>query len=133
MMNTGVMMLKTGLMTLMLAIMLTLSGCIISVNDDEAEWGIVGWEDKQKDNRKVIARLNIGDSRVEVLSQLGEPAFTEGFTSAGQDYQVYYFRTHRRHSDGRTSKNETTPVVFADNHLIGWGQKALDQAMMAGD
>jgi len=129
-MKTAVMILKTVMSIFVLAALLMLQGCIISVNDDEADWGIVDWKHAEQDNREVIARLNIGDSRTAVLSQLGEPDFTEGFTSDGLDYQVYYFRTHRQHGDGRTSKDETTPVIFADGHLIGWGEKALDQAMM---
>ncbi len=133
MMKTRVTIMKTGMTILMLATILPLGGCIISVNDDEARWGIVDWKDREHDNRQVIARLDIGASRAEVLSRLGEPDFTEGFTSNGQDYQIYYFRTHHQHSDGRTTKGETTPVVFADGHLIGWGEKALDQAMMADE
>ncbi len=123
---------RTGATILMLAATLSLGGCIIAINDDaESGWNIGDWKDSEHRNREAIARLNVGDSRTDVMSRLGEPAFTEGFTSNGQDYQVFYFRTHRERSDGKTTKGETTPVVFADDHLIGWGQKALDQAMLA--
>lgn len=124
-------MIKRWMTILMLATTLALGGCIIAINDDaEPGWSIGDWKNQERDNRREIARLNIGDSRTDVMSRLGEPDFTEGFTSNGQDYQVYYFRTHRQHNDGKTTKGETTPVVFADGQLIGWGQKALDQAMM---
>jgi hypothetical protein len=43
----------------------------------------------------------------------------------GATYQVLYYRTHRTHSDGETTKDETTPLVFKDSALIGWGMDAL--------
>jgi hypothetical protein len=32
-----------------------------------------------------------------------------------------FYRTQRKHSDGETTRDETTPLVFRDNRLIGWG------------
>ena len=131
MMKTSSAPLRTGVTILALSALLT--GCIISVGDGEPGWGIGDWDDREQENRQLIARLNIGDSRTEVIARLGEPDFTEGFTSEGRDYQIYYYRTHRRHSDGQTTRNETTPVVFVDDQLTGWGEKALDQVMLADE
>ena len=112
-----------------LPLVLGLSGCVISVGGGEhSEWGSE-WEKTQKDNRSIIARLNIGDSRDQVLNMLGEPAFSESFSHNNSDYQIYYFRTHRAHGDGHTTKDETTPVLFVGGKVSGWGQQALDQAM----
>ena len=124
---------KTGVTIVMLATILSLGGCVIAINDDEASWGTKDWKNKEQNNREAIAKLNVGDSRTEVMSQLGQPEFTEGFTTNGTDYHVFYFRTHQLRSDGRTTKSETTPVIFADGQLIGWGQTALDQAMLQNE
>ena len=42
-------------------------------------------------------------------------------------YEVLFFRTHRTHSDGETTKDECTPLVFRDGVLIGFGDKAYRQ------
>jgi len=36
-----------------------------------------------------------------------------------------YYRTSRQHHDSATSKDETTPLIFKNNKLIGWGFDAL--------
>ncbi|PIP80771.1 MAG: hypothetical protein COW84_03390 [Gammaproteobacteria bacterium CG22_combo_CG10-13_8_21_14_all_40_8] len=114
---------------LSLAFLLTLSGCVISIGDGENSGWENNWEETQRHNREVIARLNIGDSLDVVLDSLGKPAFSESFTQGEKTYQVYYFRTHRAHGDGDTTKDETTPVLFLEGKLKGWGQSALDSVM----
>ena len=99
-----------------------LSGCIV-VNG-KGGW-IAEWELEQEENRRIISELDIGTSRDAVVAQLGTPNFSEAFTSEGEEYRVLFFRTQRRHSDGDTTRNETTPLVFKDDHLIGWGDDVL--------
>ena len=41
-------------------------------------------------------------------------------------------RTHRTHSDGDTTRDETTPLVFEDGKLVGIGERAAAEAMRAG-
>lgn len=100
----------------------TLSGCVViggehgwDSNDD--------WRDEQRENREAIANLDIGMSRDSVTSRLGTPAFSEAYTREGEEYRVLFFRTQHRHSDGDTSKDETTPLVFRNDVLIGWGDE----------
>ena len=106
----------------------SLSGCIIVGGDHdefEREFSTSDWEDLERNNRNRIAQLNIGERYEAIMSQMGQASFTEAFQLDGSTYQVLYYRTHRTHSDGDTSKDETTPLVFKDGALVGWGMDAL--------
>jgi len=120
---------KKALLTLPLAFVL--SGCIIVSGDHESDWddnNSSSWKAQQKENRANITRLSLGQDRPQVLSQMGEPNFTEAFTSAdGSNYQVLFYRTHHEHGDGQTTKDETTALVFKNDKLIGWGDDALQR------
>ena len=102
----------------------SLSGCIVvgggDWHDDNKHW-----KDRQKSNLSVISQLEINDTRQSILEQLGAPDFSEAFTKDGDNYRVLFYRTQHEHSDGETSKDETTPLVFKNDQLIGWGHDAL--------
>ncbi len=122
---------KKALLVILLPLTLSLGGCVIvSGNGD---WDSDNWKDRQEDNRFQISQLTIGADRSSVLSTLGKPDFTESFTHNDKIYQVYYYRTHKSKSDGKTTKDETTPVVFVENSLMGWGDNALDQVLEIQD
>ncbi|TQV89339.1 DUF3192 domain-containing protein [Aliikangiella coralliicola] len=114
-----------NLLNLSLAILLTssLSGCIIVDRDYDRD--SENWRSQQKENREIISDLALQTERSKVLAKLGAPHFSEAFTKEGVEYRVLYYRTQHRHSDGDTTKDETTPLVFKDNKLIGWGQEIL--------
>ena len=46
----------------------------------------------------------------------------------GSEIEVLFFRTRHRHSDGETTPDETTPLVFVDGELVGWGAAAYEDA-----
>ena len=110
-----------------------LSGCVIVTDrenvdfdwDDSTESGTDNWQRKQRENREAIADLQLGASVEEVKSELGSPDFSESFSSNGSQYLILRYRTHHRHSDGETSADETTPLVFEDGLLTGWGDSAM--------
>lgn len=110
---------------LILATCLTtsLSGCIII--DGEHDWKDDNWKSQQKNNRKIISGLQLESTRAAVISQLGAPNFSEAFKKADDEYRILYYRTQHKHSDGETSKDETTPLVFKNDQLIGWGEAML--------
>ncbi|MCP3674247.1 MAG: DUF3192 domain-containing protein [Gammaproteobacteria bacterium] len=115
---------------LALPLTLALSGCIIVSGDHEGDWdnNNSNWKAVQKENLSNITKLSLGQSRSQVLSQMGDPNITEAFTNAsGSNYQVLFYRTNHEHSDGQTTKDETTPLVFENDKLIGWGQDALQR------
>lgn len=96
-----------------------LSGCVViggqhSWNDD--------WIEEQRRNSERINQLEIGMQRTDVMDRLGSPNFSEAYTREDDEYRVLFYRTQRRHADGETTRDETTPLVFRNNVLLGWGQ-----------
>ncbi|GAB5413521.1 MAG: DUF3192 domain-containing protein [Congregibacter sp.] len=81
------------------------------------------WKEIQRDNREAISQLEIGMSRDAAMDKLGTPSDSEAFVHEGEEVRVLFYRTQRKHSDGETSRDETTPVVFKNDQLIGWGHK----------
>jgi outer membrane protein assembly factor BamE (lipoprotein component of BamABCDE complex) len=114
---------KLGRITLVAFLLAALGGCI-SVNG-EHNWDNNDWEENQELNRKIISELVMGTGRKNVLNRMGTPNFSEAFVKDERQYSVLFYRTHRSESDGSTTKDETTPLVFEDDKLIGWGADAL--------
>ena len=102
-----------------------LTGCVVSVGGDYDN-AQSDWEDREYRNRKKIANLKLGMSYDEVKSYLGTPDFNEIHKDNGQKYQVLFYRTHRLHGDGVTTKDECTPVIIKDGILDSWGEKAYE-------
>lgn len=100
-----------------------LSGCVIVARDHDG--GDDGWQDQQTDNRKQISDLELNTPRLDIIQKLGVPNFSEAFVKEADEYRVLFYRTQHIHSDGDTTKDETTPLVFKNDMLIGWGQDML--------
>lgn len=109
------------------ALMISLSGCIVIGGGDWSD-NDSDWQDRQRDNKRVISQLEVNDSRESILEQLGAPDFSEAYSKGSDDYRILFYRTQREHSDGETTKDETTPLVFKNNRLVGWGIDALSNA-----
>jgi len=101
-----------------------LSGCVI-VGHDGRHGSKDDWEVEQAKNQSVINQLEISDSRQTIFEQLGAPDFSEAFTKDKDTYRILFYRTQRTSSDGLTSKDETTPLIFKNEKLVGWGDDAL--------
>jgi len=114
----------TKLSTTLIAISV-LSGCVFIHSSDDTD---KHWQQVQKKNRQAISQLSLNTTRSQIELQLGLPNFTEAFIKEDQEYRVFYYRTSRQHHDNVTSKGETTPLIFKNNKLIGWGHDALMQA-----
>src|SRR5690606_30297379 len=91
------------------------------------EGGSSSWEQAERDNRAAIANLQAGVSIAEVRNRMGTPDFTDTLTRDEHYYQVLYYRTHRQHGDGVTTRDECTPLVFRDDKLVGSGELAMQQ------
>lgn len=106
-----------------LPLVLSLTGCIIvtDIDGDGEEYGD-SWEHRQRDNHAYITDLRLGTAMDVVRGDLGRPDFSEGYASKGREVVVVRYRTHHRHSDGETTLDETTPLVFVDGMLVGWGE-----------
>ncbi len=107
---------------------LSLSGCIVVGGGDWDNDRHADWREHQRENLRIINQLEINDSRNYVVEQLGAPDFSEAFAKDSDSYRVLFYRTQHRHSDGETTKDETTPLVFKNDRLIGWGHDALATA-----
>lgn len=82
---------------------------------DSPDWDELrdsSWDANQRDNRDIISKLSLGADRSSVVSRLGTPSQPEALVKEGDEYRVLYYRTQHRHSDGETSKDETTPLIF---------------------
>jgi hypothetical protein len=108
---------------------LMLSGCVISVGDHESG---KYWQEQQDKNRQLITKLSMGMNSDQVTSLMGTADFSEAYAKptqnhAGQSIKVLYYRTQRAEGDGKTTKDECTPIVFRDDVLVGWGDAAYKQ------
>jgi hypothetical protein len=108
---------------------LVLSGCVIAVDGDGwDERHDDDWERRQTENRRAIDDLALGTARDAVEARLGPPDLVESFRRDGHRFVVLRYRTQRVHGDGETTREETTPVVFVDDELVGWGESAVAHA-----
>ncbi|MBV1909596.1 MAG: DUF3192 domain-containing protein [Kangiellaceae bacterium] len=104
---------------------ITLNGCVIVAG--EGKWSGSDWQAKQERNREMISELSLQMDRADVAQKMGVPEFSDAFAKDGKAFRVLYYRTQHTRSDGDTTRDETTPLVFADDKLIGWGQDTLDK------
>ena len=100
-----------------------LSGCVVAIGNDD--YHDTNWSERERDNRAAIAQLDVGMVYDEVVNWMpNEANFTESFAVDGTDHHVLFFRTHRVEADGAITRDETTPLIFVDDVLVGWGEQA---------
>ncbi|TDJ39811.1 MAG: DUF3192 domain-containing protein [Gammaproteobacteria bacterium] len=112
--------------TLLLAT--SLSGCVIAIGNDAFDGEEDEWQQRQSRNVNYIQHLDLGRHIASIEADLGNADFVESFQRDGDDFRVLYYRTQRVHDDGKTTMDETTPLVFIDRELVGWGHSAIDKA-----
>ncbi len=115
---------KKSLLALLVAapLALTLSGCVISVNDGEVEHSFMSdSEDRTYKNRKQIAKIQLGSSFADMQEKLGVADFSETYTDNDKTVRVLFYRTQRKHKDGLTTKDECTYLQFINGELIETG------------
>ena len=115
---------KKSLLALLVALPLTatLSGCVISVNDGEVDQSFLGdSSDRSYENRKKIAKVQLGSSFVDMQEKMGVADFSETYTHDEQTIRVLFYRTQRKHKDGLTTKDECTYLEFVNGELIQTG------------
>ena len=99
-----------------------LSGCVIVAGEHDGNND--NWRSEQRDNRELISNLKLNITRSVVFDQLGVPSYSDAFAKGSDEYRILYYRTQHTKSDGETTKDETTPLVFKNNKLVGWGHHA---------
>ncbi|GGZ02006.1 MULTISPECIES: DUF3192 domain-containing protein [Shewanella] len=106
---------------------LGLTACVVNVGGDEDWHDNNSWQALQHKNQQLISQLELGMSQQKVQEIMGPADFSEAFMAHGEAVQVLYYRTQHVHSDGKTTKDECTPVIFKQHLLLGWGDKAYEQ------
>jgi outer membrane protein assembly factor BamE (lipoprotein component of BamABCDE complex) len=101
-----------------------LSGCVIAVDGDHDYDHDSGWKKTQRYNQEQVNKLQMNMSADDIRTLMGIPDFSESFNKEGETVQVLFYRTHHEKSDGKTTKTECTPLIFKQNKLVGWGDKA---------
>lgn len=89
------------------------------------------WDDRESYNQGKMSEINLGQSIQEVKLLLGNADFSEAKTTDNGPMQVLFYRTHRQKSDGKTTKDECTPLVFKDDALVAWGEDTYQQYLSA--
>jgi hypothetical protein len=115
---------KIQVISLASLLMVSLSGCVIAIGDDDYNNNDnqhSNWESREKNNRAHIQSMEIGASYLAITNKMGIADFNEVISGNANNYQVLYYRTQRQDSDGVTTKDECTPLVFSNGELIGWG------------
>lgn len=85
------------------------------------------WEDRQAYNNAKLTELSIGQPIEQIKTLLGKADFSEAKSSNNDTLQVLFYRTHHSKSDGETTRDECTPLLFKNNKLIAWGQDTYQQ------
>lgn len=75
-------------------------------------------------NNTSLLTLEMGMNKQEVMDVMGKPDLNEAYQSLnGKSMVIFFYYTQRKWSDGNTTKDECTPVVFENGKLVGWGSE----------
>jgi hypothetical protein len=82
------------------------------------------WKDREEYNRQFIAKIQLNQFTFEqALEKLGSPDITEAKQLVDDRFQVMFYRTQHVKSDGITTQDECTFLLFINGILkeIGLG------------
>jgi len=82
------------------------------------------WEDREAYNKQFIGKLQLDQFTFEqAIEQLGSPDITEAKKVLDDKFQVMFYRTQHIKSDGITTQDECTFLLFINGTLkeIGLG------------
>ncbi len=78
--------------------------------------GVDDWEARLEMNRTFIATLDNGMAMEDVLEKLGPPDYSRKFD---HDVDILMYRTRDTRNDLMTTVDETSPLVFQNQRLVG--------------
>ena len=87
------------------------------------------WDDREAFNRKFIQAIDLSKPLLQrqISEVLGGPDITEAIETSEGIYQIVYYRTLRAISDGITTKDECTALLFHNQKLIAVASPAEQQ------
>ena len=93
------------------------------------------WNDREAYNHKYISQLDTQTAltQQQLIEKLGGPDITEAELVGNNTYQLMYYRTKRDISDGITTKQECTVLLFKNQQLIAVSEKAVQQYQQVTD
>jgi hypothetical protein len=94
-----------------------LTGCVIAVGGEDGPSISSDFNDREYDNRKKIAGIALNSALSAVSREMGVADFSETYSRNDATVNVVYYRTHRLHKDGLTTKDECTKLTFVNNVL----------------
>ena len=97
----------------------------------ESDPSTMDWDDRQVYNLQTISTLDLGQAKKEVIELLGQADFSEAKHSVEGALTVLFYRTHRKNSDGETTRDECTPLLFRNEKLIAWGTDTYEQYLQS--
>ncbi|MBE0366153.1 hypothetical protein PULV_b0900 [Pseudoalteromonas ulvae UL12] len=97
---------------------------IVFYQDDPAS---MNWRDRESFNNRFISKLDLksATSIDLVFDKLGSPDLTFAKNSQDNTYQIVFYRTQHVKSDGITTQDECTGILFKNGILLAWGLGAL--------
>lgn len=89
-------------------------------------------EDEAKANNEKIMRLQIGQSKNEVLSIMGNPNKRESYKIGERVIEFLFYRTTGWYiRDPLDADYHFTPLAFENDKLTGWGRNYYDNVVRA--
>ncbi|WP_404343950.1 DUF3192 domain-containing protein [Pseudoalteromonas mariniglutinosa] len=87
------------------------------------------WQDREAFNKRYIAKLSIEQPADlnGVLDYLGSPDLTYAKRVNNDVWQIIFYRTQHVKSDGITTMDECTGLLFKNGQLVLWGPSAYDR------
>lgn len=85
------------------------------------------WEEREDYNRNFLTQVQLNKFNFEeALEKLGSPDITEAKRIDNDYYQVTFYRTNHVKSDGITTQEECTALLFKNNILLASGKTAYE-------
>ena len=100
------------------------AGLIINFYKDDPQG--MFWQDREAFNKRYLSKLK-SDPPVfldQVFNNLGSPDLTFAKRNGDDVFQIIYYRTQHKHSDGITTQDECTGLFFKNEQLVVWGPGA---------
>jgi len=87
-----------------------------------------GWEAER--NRENMLRLNVGQTKDQVLTVMGKPYKTESYIIDGKPVEFWLYLIEGTSTDyKRFTDANFTPLSFEDGILKGWGRNYYDNSL----
>jgi hypothetical protein len=101
-------------------------GLVVTFYDDSP--ANMKWEDREAYNRQFIAKLQLDSFTFDqAIEKLGSPDITEAKKVNDENFQVMFYRTQHIKSDGITTQDECTALLFKNGVLSAIGKAAYEQ------